>query len=124
MAPPSNKNHLPPPFAPTQLATRAKNKDARPGTVDMPKPRRTPAEMQAIRDQQAHDKQEKKEKQEQALKTAADIEDEQRQEDIERAAISNVHKPPVASFRPPPPTKLNLAEDEIETKKRMFMNSS
>ena len=86
----------------------------------MPKPRRTQVEMQAIRDQQAYDKQEKKEKQEQALKNAADIEDEQR-------ATSNAHKPQVASFRPPPSSKLNLAEDEIdeiETNTRTFMNSS
>jgi hypothetical protein len=64
--------------------------------------------MQAIRDQQALDKQNKKEKQEQALKNAADIEDEQREEDLERAAISNAHKPQVASFRPPSATRSNL----------------
>jgi hypothetical protein len=118
MAPPSNKNPLPPPFAPTRLATRAKNKDARPGAV---KPRRTPTEMQAIRNQQALDKQNKKEKQEQALENAADIEDEQHEEGLERAAISKAHKPQVASFRPPPATRSNLAESDIETKKRTVL---
>ncbi|KAF8815367.1 hypothetical protein BYT27DRAFT_7249255 [Phlegmacium glaucopus] len=55
-----SKNLLPPPFAPTQPSTCTKNRDAQPGAIDMPKPRRTAAEMQAIRDQQASDKQEKK----------------------------------------------------------------
>ncbi|KAF8808307.1 hypothetical protein BYT27DRAFT_7222942 [Phlegmacium glaucopus] len=108
-----SKNSLPPPFAPTRPSTRTKNKDARPGAVDMPKPRRTAAEMQAIRDQQASDKQEKRQQQEQALKKAADIEDEQRQEDLQRAAQSNVRKPPVAKFRPPVPEGFNM-EDELE----------
>src|SRR6266567_1947192 len=111
MAP--SKNLLPPPFAPTRPSTRTKNKDARPGAVDMPKPRRTPAEMQAIRDQQASDKQEKEQKQKRALKNVADIEDDQRQEDLQRAAQSNVRKPQVASFRLPAPTEEEDAEDEI-----------
>ena len=55
----SSKNPLPPPFAPSRPSTRTKNKDARPGVVDKPKPRRTAAEMQAIQDQQAFDKQDK-----------------------------------------------------------------
>ena len=112
MAP--SKNLLPPPFAPTRPSTRTKNKDARPGAVDMPKPRRTPAEMQAIRDQQALDKQEKEKTQERALKKSADIEDEQRQEDLQRAAQSNIRKPQVPSFRPPAPTsEEKTAADEI-----------
>ena len=88
MAP--SKNLLPLPFAPSQPSTRTKNKDARPGAVDKPKPHRTPAEMQAIRDQQELDKQEKERNQEQPMKNAADIEDQQRQEDVQRAAQSNV----------------------------------
>ncbi|KIM49896.1 hypothetical protein M413DRAFT_43621, partial [Hebeloma cylindrosporum] len=108
---------LPPPFAPTRPSTRTKNKDARPGAVDMPKPRRTPAEMQAIRDQQTFDQQEKTQKQEQALKAAADIEDEQRQEDFQLAARSNIVKPQVPSFRPPPPTMAKDLEDEIGSAK-------
>lgn len=111
MAP--RKNMLPPPFAPTRPSTRTKNKDARPGAIDMPKPRRTPAEMQIIRDQQAFDNQEKAHKQEQALKDAADIEDEQRQEDLHHAAQSNIRKPQVASFRPPGPTEAKEAEGEV-----------
>jgi hypothetical protein len=115
MAPPTSKNPLPPPFAPARPSTRAKNKDARPGAIDLPKPRRTPAEMLAIRDQQAIDKQEKKDKQDQALKNAAEIEDEQRREDLQRAATSNVHKAQVAIFRPPASAELKLIEDEIGT---------
>jgi hypothetical protein len=111
MAP--SKNPLPPPFAPSRPSTRTKNKDARPGAIDKPKPRRTPAEMQAIRDQQASDKQEKERNQKQAMKNAADIEDEQRQEDLQRTTQSNVRKPPVASFRPPPPTAAKDVEDDI-----------
>jgi hypothetical protein len=110
MAP--SKNPLPPPFAPSRPSTRTKNKDARPGVVDKPKPRRTPAEMQAIRDQQAFDKQEKERNQEKAMKNAADIEDQQRQEDLQRIAQSNVRKPHVASFRPPAPMEIDV-EDEI-----------
>ena len=109
----SSKNSLPPPFAPSRPSTRTKNKDARPGAVDKPKPRRTPAEMQAVRDQQAFDKQEKERNQEQAMKNAADIEDQQRQEDLQRIARSNVRKPQVASFRPPAPTVAIDVEDEI-----------
>jgi len=126
MAPPTSKNPLPPPFAPARPSTRAKNKDARPGAIDLPKQRRTPTEMQAIRDQQAIDKQEKKDKQEQGLKNAAEIEDEQHQEDVQRAATSNVRKPQVASFRPPAPTKLNPMEDKIRTEhtKRMSLHIS
>src|SRR5258708_1862153 len=126
MAP--SKNLLPPPFAPSRPSTRTKNKDARPGAVDKPKPRRTPAEMQAIPDQQASDKQEKERNQEQAMKNAADIEDEQRQEDLQRTAQSNVRKPPVASFRPPPPTAAkDVGDDTIgsahtkDSALRMFM---
>ncbi|KAF8799804.1 hypothetical protein BYT27DRAFT_7221912 [Phlegmacium glaucopus] len=111
MAP--SKNPLPPPFTPSCPSTHTKNKDARPGAVDKPKPRRTPAEMQAIRDQQASDKQEKERNQEQAMKIAADIEDEQCQEDLQRTAQLNVRKPPVASFRPPPPTAGKDVEDDI-----------
>lgn len=110
MAP--SKNPLPPPFAPSRPSTRTKNKDARPGVVDMPKPRRTPAEMQAIRDQQAFDKQEKERNQGEAMRKAADIEDQQRQEDIQRVAQSNVRKPQVASFRPPaPPMEIDVEDD-------------
>ena len=109
----SSKNSLPPPFAPSRPSTRTKNKDARPGAVDKPKPRRTPAEMQAVRDQQAFDKQEKERNQEQAMKNVADIEDQQRQEDLQRIARSNVRKPQVASFRPPAPTVAIDVEDEI-----------
>ena len=70
------KKNLPPPFAPTSRpATRTKNKDVRPGVPDKPKPRRTPAEMQAIREQQAFNKQEKEKKQDEAMKKAAVIED-------------------------------------------------
>ena len=113
MAP--GKNALPPPFAPSRPSTRTKNKEAHPGAVDKPKPRRTPAEMKAIRDQQAFEKQEKERNQEQAMKNAADIEDQQRQEDIQRTAQSNVRKPQVVSFRPPaqPPTAVKDMEDEI-----------
>jgi hypothetical protein len=110
MAP--NKNPLPPPFAPSRPTTRIKNKDARPGAIDKPKPRRTPAEMQAIRDQQLSDKQEKKQTQERAMKSAADIEDEQRREDLHHTAQQNVRKPQVASFRPPVPTAAEYVEDK------------
>jgi hypothetical protein len=106
------KNPLPPPFAPSGLTTRTKNKDARPGAIDKPKPRRTPAEMQAIREQQAFERQEKGQKQKQAMIEAADIEDQQRQEDLKRTAESNVRKPPVASFRPPPPAARKV-ENEV-----------
>ena len=109
----SSKNPLPPPFAPSQPSTCTKNKDACPGAVDKPKPCRTPAEMQAIQDQQALDKQEKEHNQEQAMKNAADIEDEQHQEDLQCTAQSNVRKLPVASFCPPPPTAAKDVGDDI-----------
>ena len=109
----SSKNSLPPPFASSRPSTRTKNKDARPGAVDKPQPRQTPAEMQAVRDQQAFDKQEKERNQEQAMKNAADIEDQQHQEDLQCIARSNVRKPQVASFRPPAPTVAIDVEDEI-----------
>ena len=108
-----DKNPLPPPFAPSRPTTRTKNKDARPGAVDKPKPRRTPAEMQAIRDQQLFDRHEKEQTQEQAMKKAADIEDEQRREDLRRTAQSNFRKPQKASFRPPVPTTAKDVESEI-----------
>ncbi|KAF8801772.1 hypothetical protein BYT27DRAFT_7226672 [Phlegmacium glaucopus] len=54
-----SKNQFPPPFVLTRPSTRTKNKDARPGAVNMPNPCRTAAEMQAMRDQQASDKQQK-----------------------------------------------------------------
>lgn len=111
MAP--SKNPLPPPFAPSRPSTRTKNKDARPGAIDMPKPHRTPAEMQAIRNQQALDKKEKERNQDQAMKNAADIEDQQRREDLERTAQSNVRKPQVASFRPPASIAAKNVEDEF-----------
>jgi hypothetical protein len=44
------------------------------------------------------------------MNKAADIEDQQRQEDLKRTAESNVRKLPVASFRPPVPT----AAKEVE----------
>ena len=47
------------------------------------------------------------------MKNAADIEDQQRQEDLQHIARSNVHKPQVASFRPPAPTVAIDVEDEI-----------
>ena len=111
MAP--GKNPLPPPFAPSRPSTRTKNKDARPGVIDKPKPRRTPAEMQAIREQKTFEKQEKERQKEEAMNEAAVIEDQQRQEDLERTAVSNVPKPPAASFRPPVPTGAKDVEDDI-----------
>ena len=111
----SSKNPLPPPFAPSRPSTRTKNKDARPGVVDKPKPRRMAAKMQAIRDQQAFDKQDKERHQEQAMNNAADIEDQQCQEDLQRTAQANVRKPQVASFRPPAPTAAKHVEDEIRS---------
>ena len=113
MAPTNSKNPLPPHFAPSQLSTRTKNKDTRPGVVDKPNPRRTPAEMQAIREQKAIDKQEKERKREEAMKKAADIEDQQRQEDLKHTAESNLLKPQVVSFRPPVPRVAKDVEDEI-----------
>jgi hypothetical protein len=109
----SSKNPLPPPFAPSRLSTRTKNKDARPGAIDKPKPRRTPAEMQTIREKQILDRQEKEKKKEEAMKNAADIEDEQRQDDLKRATESNLHKQPAASFRPPVSTVAKDGKDEI-----------
>jgi hypothetical protein len=129
MAP--SKNSFPPPFAPSRPTTCTKNKDARPGAIDLPKPRRTAAEMQAIRDQQAFDKQVKERNQLKAMRDAADIEDQQCQEDLQRAAAqSNVRKPRVASFRPPAPTAATDvdSEDEIrsvnseESPQRMSMS--
>ena len=113
MAPTSSKNPLPPPFAPSRLSTRTKNKDTWPGVIDKPNPRRTPAEMQAIREQKAIDKQEKERRREEAMYKAADIEDQQRQEDLKRTAKSNLLKPQVASFRPPVPQVAKDVEDEI-----------
>ena len=69
--------------------------------------------MQAIRDQQALNKQENERKREEAMKKAADIEDQQHQEDLKRTAESNVRKPPVASFRPAVPTAAKPVEAEI-----------
>ena len=46
------------------------------------------------------------------MKSAADIEDQQHQEDLQRTAQSNVRKPLVASFHPPP-TAAKDVEDEI-----------
>ena len=86
-------------FAPSWPATCTKNKDARPGAINLPKPCRTAAEMQAIWDQQAFNKQEKECSQLKAMKDAADIEDQQHQEDLQCAAQSNVCKPRVASFQ-------------------------
>ena len=110
MAP--NKNPLPPPFAPSQPSTCTKNKDACPAAIVMPKPHRTPAEMQAIRDELLFKKKEKERTWEEAIKNAADIEDQQHQEDIQCTAQSNVRKPQVASFRPPVHT---AAKDVGET---------
>jgi hypothetical protein len=111
----SNKNSLPPPFAPSRPSTRTKNKDVRPGAVDMPKTRRTPAEMQAIREQQAFDKEGNKRKAEEAMKKSAEIEDEQRQEDLKRTGESTLRKPPQARFRPPVPTSTKSVDAEIES---------
>lgn len=47
------------------------------------------------------------------MRNAADIEDQQRQEDLQRTAQSNVRKPQVASFRPSAPTAAKDVEDEI-----------
>ena len=47
------------------------------------------------------------------MKEAADIEDQQRLEDLERTAESNVRKQPIASFRPPVPTAVKDVVDEI-----------
>ena len=109
----SSKNPLPPPFAPSRPSTRTKNKDARPGAIDKPKPRRTPAEMQTIREQKTLDKQEKERDKDEAMKKAADIEDRQRQEDLKRIAESNICKPAAASFRPPVPTAVKDVENDI-----------
>ena len=110
MAP--NKNPLPPPFAPSRPSTCTKNKDACLAAIVMPKPCRTPAEMQAIQDELLFKKKEKEHTCEEAMKNAADIEDQQHQEDIQRTAQSNVRKPQVASFRPPVHT---AAKDVGET---------
>jgi hypothetical protein len=112
MAP--SKNSFPPPFAPSRPTTCTKNKDARLGAIDLPKPHRTAAEMQAIWDQQAFDKQEKERNQLKAMRDAAYIEDQQFQEDLQRAAQSNVRKPRVASFRPPAPTVATDVDSEDE----------
>ena len=110
MAP--NKNPLPLPFAPSQPSTCTKNKDARPAAIIMPKPHRTPAEMQAIWDELLFKKKEKERTWKEAMKNATDIEDQQHQEDIQRTAQLNVHKPQVASFHPPVHT---AAKDVGET---------
>ena len=47
------------------------------------------------------------------MNEAAVIEDQQRQEDLERTTASNVPKPPAASFRPPVPTGAKDVEDDI-----------
>ena len=49
------------------------------------------------------------------MNNAADIEDQQRQEDLQRTAQANVRKPQVASFRPPAPTVAKHVEDEIRS---------
>ena len=59
------------------------------------------------------DKQEKEQTQLKAMKDAADIKDQQHQEDLQCTAKSNVHKPQVASFQPPAPTAATDVEDEI-----------
>jgi hypothetical protein len=69
--------------------------------------------MQAIRDQQLNDRREKERTREEAMKKAADLEDEQRREDLHRTAQPNVRKPQVASFRPPVPTAAEHVDAEI-----------
>lgn len=68
----------------TPIATRSKNKDQHPGAYYIPKPRRSHAEMESIRQEEAEKKQVQEEKLQQGLKNVAAIEDALHDEDISR----------------------------------------
>jgi hypothetical protein len=59
----------------TPIATRSRNKDQHPGACYIPKPRRSHAEMESIRQEEAEKKQAQEEKLQQGLKKVAAIED-------------------------------------------------
>jgi hypothetical protein len=66
------------------LKTRATNKDKHPGLPDVTKVRRTPAEMQEIRQEAAQRQQEKENIQKNAMEDAARFEDKLQEQDKER----------------------------------------
>ena len=83
-------------------STRSKNKDAHPGqpVIDAKQPRRSKQEMEEVRAKKAQDQEEEKNRLEKNLKTAAQIEDELLQEDIQRRT-SNRQSQGIAPFKPP-----------------------
>jgi hypothetical protein len=88
MDPPTGKNPLPPPFAPVDLLLVQKIKMLAQELSTW----RNHAELlrnAGNPDQQAIDKQEKKDKLDHALRNAAEIEDKQRREDVQCAGTSN-----------------------------------
>jgi hypothetical protein len=71
---------------PSPMKTRTRNKDQHPAAAFIPKPRRSHAEMELIRKQEAEKKKIALEEKQKALKRVAEIEDTLRHEDIARNA--------------------------------------
>jgi hypothetical protein len=70
----------------TPMQTRARNKSQHPGAPDAPKPRRSHAEMEKIRQDNEEQKQAEQDANQLAVERVANIEDTLREEDIARNA--------------------------------------
>lgn len=94
------------------IVTGARVKNPHPGAPDQKAKRRSPQEMQEIREKEAREKEMTKEKQKNSIKNVAQIEDDLRREQNERRTSSN--RSTVAPFRPPVSKPAKSAEPEEE----------
>ena len=92
---------MPPKFPPPQLTigTRSQNKNAHPGMPDAKQSRRSKQEMQEVHAREAQQAEEEKARLVNGLKIAAQIEDEQLQEDVQRRT-SNHQSQGITPFNP------------------------
>jgi hypothetical protein len=97
---PKPKPQLPPP-----LKTRDRNKTNRPGqpVLDAMQKRRTAEEMAAAREEERVSAEENTRRRAESTAASAHIEDQLRQEDVERELTAN--KPPPSKYPPIPPNR-------------------
>jgi hypothetical protein len=110
MAPVKNKKSSLLVLAPLpRIGTRTSNADKRPGAIAAPKPRRTSAQVKVDNAQKLEAKQAKERAVKTAIYRSADIEDEQRKEDLERNRHGNERAKAFSSANPVP-TQVQLAK--------------
>jgi hypothetical protein len=84
------------------IRTREKNKNVHPGEPDQATKRRSHAEVEEIRAQKVAEQKVEANRQTEALANAAHVEDQLRQDDIDRQRFGERPKVPTPVFRPEP----------------------